>query len=320
MASLKEKLIGVQENINLADQCTYQLGGPAKYFYVAKNAADLLKAMQAATAAEIEFTVIGWGSNVLIADSGYDGLVIKNASDKIKLSGEEIYVESGVDLPKLVDFATANELTGLEFAAGIPGTVGGAVYGNAGAYGSSFSEIVTEVEVYQDGAVKKMTNQQMSFGYRHSILKEQPGRILSIKIKLKKGDGAKIKAKAADIIKQREEKLPSEPSCGCVFKNIELDKVKIDKAKVIKALDINEAEWQEATKYGKLSSGYIIDRLGLKDTKIGGCQISPKHGAYIINTEHARAEHVIMLISEIKMKVRNATGIQLQEEVQYLGF
>ncbi|NUM25181.1 MAG: UDP-N-acetylmuramate dehydrogenase [Candidatus Buchananbacteria bacterium] len=320
MPNLKELLPTVQENVSLAEQCTYKLGGPARYFYLAKSSEDLLKAIQAATKLGIEYTVIGWGSNILIADLGYDGLVIKNLGGKLTANGEEIIVESGVDLSKLVDFATKKGLTGLEFASGIPGTVGGAVYGNAGAYGSSFSEIVTEVTVYQAGEIKKMSNRDMGFGYRHSILKEKPALVLSVILKLKKGDQKEIAAKVREIIKQREAKLPSEPSCGCVFKNIELDKVAIDKAKVIKGLDISEEEWNEATKYGKLSSGYIIDRLGLKDKKIGGCHISSKHGAYIVNTEHARAEHVIMLISEVKMKVRNATGIQLQEEVQYLGF
>ncbi|MDX9893305.1 MAG: UDP-N-acetylmuramate dehydrogenase [Patescibacteria group bacterium] len=317
---LKNILPGLQTAVSLAEYNTYKIGGLAKYFYIAKSKDDLLKAIQAAKQAGVEYTIIGWGSNILVADSGYDGLVIKNSSSVIAAEGEIIEAESGVNLASLIGFATRQGLSGLEFAAGIPGTLGGAIYGNAGAYGSSFSSVVQEVEVYQDGEVKKFSNEEMKFDYRHSILKERPGIILSVKMKLTPKNPKEIQSKVIETIKGRNAKLPAEPSCGCVFKNIDLSKVEINKAKVIKALDINEEEWEQAIRHGKLSVGYVIEKLGLKDKKIGGCQISPKHASYLINIEHAKAEHVVMLISDIKMRVRDELGIQLQEEVQYLGF
>lgn len=317
---LTQKLGEVKENESLAKYTTFKIGGPAKYFYLAKNSDELLKAVKAAEELNIPYFILAGGSNLLVADSGFDGLVIKATSNNYEVRGEEIFSEVGVNLSRLVGQATQAGLTGLEFAGGIPGTVGGAARGNAGAYGIGFGKLITELEIYKDGEVKKWTPTNMKYSYRESVLKHEPGVILSVVVKLAKGDQKEIQAKIIEGAKARKERIPFEPSAGCVFKNIELDKLELDVPRIIKALDVTEQEWQEATKHGKLPIGYIIDCLNLKGKIIGGAKVAEKHCAFIINIDNAKAEHVMMLISDIKMRVRNQLGIQLQEEVQYLGF
>jgi len=317
---LKQKIPEVKENESLAEHTTFKVGGPAKYFYLARDSDDLLKAVKAAEELSIPYFILGWGSNLIVADSGFNGLVIRSISENLKINGKEIFVEAGVNLSRLVGQSASVGLTGLEFAAGIPGTVGGSVRGNAGAYGQSIGQSVKEVEIYQDNKVKKISRAEMQYNYRNSILKHQGGIVLSVTFQLNEGDLQKIHAKVLEIIKDRNNKLPFEPSAGCIFKNVELDKVKIDEEKVIKELDIAKGEWREVTKFGKLPVGFILDRLGLRGKTIGSCQVSEKHGAFFINKGDAKAEHIMMLISDIKMRVRNQLAIQLQEEVQYLGF
>lgn len=327
MVDLLRKKLGndVKENEVLAPYTTYKIGGPAKYFFNAKNNEELVKSIKAATELSLDYFLLGGGSNILISDDGFDGLVIRKSNDNFKIENERIIAESGAELGKVLEESLKAGLVGWPWAAGIPGTIGGAVRGNAGAYGKGMADITESVEVYEDGEVKKYTNEQMGFDYRHSIIKDKKDAVVvSVELKLKKGSMEEIK-KDKEIITQylerRKTTQPTDfPNSGCVFKNIDLTKVEIDKEKVMKGLDINEEEFHEATKFGKLPVSYITDKLGLKGKKIGGAQISEKHGAFINNVDNARAEEVVMLISDIKMHVRNELGIQLQEEVQYVGF
>jgi len=310
---------GVRENEILANHTTFKIGGPAKYFYLARSSDALLKALEAAEELGLLYVILGWGSNVLVSDSGFNGLVIRSSSDRFEIRDDKIFSESGLNFSRLIGEATKAGLSGLEKFAGIPGTVGGAVCGNAGAFGSGICGALQEIEVYRDGGIKKMTQTDMRYSYRDTILKHEPGVVLSAVFKLEKDNPQNIQKRILESIKGRK-RLPIEPSAGCVFKNIDLDAEKVDEQRIIKELDITPEEWAEATKYRKLPVGYIVDRLGLKEKTIGGAQVSAKHGSFIVNIGNAKAEHVMMLISDIKMRVRNQLGIQLQEEVQYIGF
>ena len=307
----------VRENEILANHTTFKIGGPAKYFYLAQNSAGLLKAVKAAEELDLPYIILGWGSNVLVSDNGFDGLVIKASSDKFEIRGDQIFAEAGLNFSRLVGEATKAGLTGLEKFAGIPGTFGGAIRGNAGAFGNSICGVLYEVETYKDGEVKKLTQAGMQCSYRDTILKHEPGVVLSGVVKLEKDDPSKIQARVMESINGRR-KLPIEPSAGCIFKNVDLAIQEINEERIIKELDITLAEWQETTKYGKLPIGFIIDKLSLKEKTIGGAQVSTRHGSFIVNIGDAKAEHVMMLISDVKMRVRNQLGIQLQEEVQFL--
>lgn len=322
---LREKLDGVKENEILAPYTTYKIGGPAKYFFDAKNNQELVEALKLATELGLDYFLLGGGSNILVSDDGFDGLVIKKSNNNFKIEGDKIIAESGADLGEVLAASLKAGLVGWPWAAGIPGTIGGAVRGNAGAFGKGMSDITQSVEVYENGEVKKLTNQAMGFNYRHSVIKEKKAAVIvGVELKLTKGTKAEVQkdqGTVAQYIERRKLTQPTDfPNSGCVFKNVDLSKVEIDKEKVMKGLDINEEEFNQATKFGKLPVSYITDKLGLKGKKMGGAQISEKHGAFINNTGNARAEEVVMLISDIKMHVRNELGIQLQEEVQYVGF
>ncbi|MBI3291064.1 UDP-N-acetylmuramate dehydrogenase [Candidatus Falkowbacteria bacterium] len=321
---LKQKLGDkVKENEILAPHTTFQIGGPAKYFFEAKNNAELLKAIKAAEELKLDYFLLGGGSNILVSDKGIDKFVIKQSNDNFKINGIKIFCESGALIIEVLDATLTAGLVGWPWAAGLPGTVGGAIRGNAGAYGEGMSDITESVEVYQNGKIKNFTNSQMGFSYRHSIAKEENLIILSCVLKLKKGDTGQDRELVDKYNKRRQDTQPVPSQCpnpGCAFKNIDLSKTKIDKKRVMKKLDITEAEWQEATKFGKLPISFIFDRLGLKGKTIGGAQVSEKHAAFIINTGQARAEHVVMLMSDLKMRARNELGLALEEEIQLVGF
>ncbi len=294
-SKLQLKIQNFQRNILLASYTTFKIGGPAKYFYEAKDAEDIIKAVKMACQLNIPYFILGGGSNLLVSDKGFEGLVIKVQSSRFKVQSCRIFIDAGVKLSKLVDLAVKNSLTGLEWAAGIPGTIGGAVRGNAGAFGGSMSEIVKLVKVLRGRNIKQLVSKDLKFTYRDSIFKHNKDIILSTELQLKKGSQAEIKKQIKKNLQHRRENQPIKAlSTGCVFKNV---RNKLNK-----------------------SAAELIEEAGLKNKAIGGAIISKKHANFIINTGKAKAEDVIILISLIKAKVRNKFGIQLQEEVQYVGF
>ncbi len=320
---LKEKLgEGVLENESLVSHCTFKIGGPARYFFVAKSAKEVRRAVETANELGLNFFVFSGGSNILFSDNGFDGLVVKVDSSKLAVykTNCRIVADSGVLLSKIVEAAAENGLPGLEWAAGIPGRAGGAVRGNAGAYGKATGDAVEEVEalrlVSHKLRIKNYGKKECGFGYRDSIFKREGGIILKVVLKLEKGDKEKIKEEMKKIFKARGEKIPTEPSAGSFFKNIEITD------EIIKSFQSHFKEDIPADfiQKGKIPSAWLIEKCELKDRKIGGAKISEKHANFIVNTGKATADNVIALASLVKMEVRNKTGIQLQEEVEYVGF
>src|SRR3989344_3280473 len=318
---IKLNLNGIQENVSLAPFTTFKIGGKARYFLQAKTQDDVVGAIRAAREARIPYLILGGGSNILASDHGYQGLVIRIANTVFEHLGDgRVRCGAGLALSRLIYCAKEINLGGIEYMAGIPGTVGGAVYGNAGAWGRGFGEVVKEAVVYRDDKVLTLTHDDLGFVYRGSAIKKNGGIIMEITIILVPEDKKSIQEKTYEVIKKRNKAEVKEPSAGCVFKNIDLKKIQIDKEKVMKALDLNEEEYGKATNHDKLPVGFIIDRLGLKEKIIGRAKISECHGAYIVNMGGAKAEDVVMLMSFIKTKVRNHLGIQLEEEVQLVRF
>ncbi|OGY45376.1 MAG: UDP-N-acetylenolpyruvoylglucosamine reductase [Candidatus Buchananbacteria bacterium RIFCSPHIGHO2_01_FULL_44_11] len=311
----------VKENEILANYVTFKIGGPARYFYAAKTKADLVKAIAAAQELKLDYFILGGGSNLLVSDQGFNGLVIKQDNIDFKIDGTTVYAQAGALVTDVLRATLEAGLIGWAWAAGLPGTIGGAVRGNAGAYGQGMSNILKSAEIYYQAKVQIYTNEQMGFSYRHSLAKGQPIIILSVVLELQKGDTVKDLAQVKKYEQYRSDTQPQDlPNAGCIFKNIDLSTVEVNKARVIKALDVTEAEYDEKTKFGKLPVSFIFDRLNLKGKTMGGAQVSEKHGAFIVNIGQARADQVIMLMSDLKMRVRNQLGIQLQEEVQFIGF
>ncbi|OGY49273.1 MAG: UDP-N-acetylenolpyruvoylglucosamine reductase [Candidatus Buchananbacteria bacterium RIFCSPHIGHO2_02_FULL_39_17] len=318
---LKEKLPEIKENEPLVPHTTYKIGGPAKYFFEAKNNSDLIKALRAADQFKLKYFVLGGGSNILFSDNGFDGLVIKQSNDDFEIKGNKIFAESGADVQKVLMATLDAGLIGWSWAGGLPGTIGGAIRGNAGAYGKGMSDITESTELYYQGKVQFFSREQMKFSYRHSIAKIIPCVLIAAVLKLEKGDVIKDRAQVKDYIDYRIRTQPLDcPNVGCIFKNIDLTKIQVDKERIKKKLDITEVEWQKATKYNKLPVSFIFEKMNLKGKTMGGAQVSEKHGAFIINIGKAKAEHVVMLMSDLKMRVRNELGIALEEEIELVGF
>jgi len=317
--NLKEKLCkNLKENVTLAPYTTFKIGGTAKYFIEVSDSQQLLDAVKLAEEEKLPYFILAGGSNILVADHGFDGLVIKVNGTSIKVDGTTVTAYAGVNFSKLINETAKIGLCGLERLIGIPGTIGGAVSGNAGAFGCSISDYIEEVEYFKDGKIQKCHSKQCQFDYRQSIFKGQKFVILTVKLKLKQGNKVEIQKTIKETLKERGKVKYTGPNAGSIFKNIIFNQV--DKNKVMKGLDINEAEYNKVVKHGKLPVGYVVEALGYNGKKVGGAKILESHGNVIINTGNAKAADVVMLISMIKQKVRNKLGIQLQEEIQMVGF
>ncbi|MBN1212922.1 MAG: UDP-N-acetylmuramate dehydrogenase [candidate division Zixibacteria bacterium] len=285
---------------DLAPLSSFKTGGKASYFIAAGSTGEVTKAVSAARRLKIPFFVIGGGTNLLISDSGFSGLIIRVEVTGLKLRSEtEIECGAGEELKALINFATENELTGLEFAAGIWGTVGGAIYGNAGAYGGEIGSVVSEVSLVDlEGRPRTVTAEYGRFAYRDSHFKRTREIIVSAVFKLAKGQKQAIEQKISDILVQREEKYCNlGNSAGCFFKNIPDPK----------------------EKYGKLSAGRLLDEVGAKELEVGGAKVFEKHANIIVNKGNASSQDIRRLADIMKKKVRDKFGVELTEEIVQIG-
>lgn len=332
--------IKIQKNISLLKYISFKIGGPAKYFCAAENIKEIKEALEFAGKNKLKIFVLGGGSNILISDKGFDGLVIKVESRKLKVessnSEAKIICDSGVFLAKLVSESVKNNLTGLEWAAGIPGTVGGAICNNAGAFGGSMADIVESVEVLETGSkkleikklgnseiqklrnweIQKLSNKQCRFSYRNSVFKgEKKYIILNAALKLEEGDEKESRKMILEYLKSRTEKQPLQyPSAGSIFRNPVIENGHLKK--LIKKYP----ELKNIGRNNTIPAGWFVEELGLKGKKIGGAMVSEKHGNFIVNTGGAKAEDVAILVSLIKQKARDNFEVQLNEEIEYAGF
>ncbi|HEY4694963.1 MAG TPA: UDP-N-acetylmuramate dehydrogenase [Candidatus Nanoarchaeia archaeon] len=270
-----------------------KVGGPADLYYEATNETELALAVKAAIDLNLPYTIIGQGANVLVSDKGIRGLVIVNKSSEIKfLPHGFVEVESGVNLIDLTREVGKRGLGGLERMTKVPATVGGAIFMNAGdtGRGEFFGDLIVSIRaIDKEGVIKKFFKEEADFSYRTSRFQESGEAILSAKLQLPKMEKPQIDEKVKDIL-VRKTKHPAGPSVGSTFRNPE-----------------------------GAHAGELIDRAGLKGTMIGGAKISEQHGNFIINTGTATAEDIKKLIELMKNTVKEKFGVQLTEEVRYLG-
>jgi len=316
-AEIEKDLPGVKRNIFLKQYTTFKIGGPAKYFFIAKNKEDLVKAIEVSKKFKLPIFILGGGSNVLVSDKGFNGLVIKIQNSEFRiLNSDKIYAGAGVMLPKLVNVLFKNNFTGFEWASGVPGTVGGAVYGNAQAFGTKTSDAVDSVEALNVETLKfkNFSKEQCGFSLKNSIFKKTKKFIVtSVVLKLEKGDEKEIKERIHGFVKHRKNNHPTTfPSAGSVFVNPE---IKIKNKKLLEKY----SELNELNKIGVIPSGYFIEKSGLKGKKIGGAQISEKHANFIINLGNAKAKDVLALINLAQRKVKENFNVNLETEIQRLG-
>ncbi len=303
----------IKENVFLSEFTTIKIGGPADYFFIAENKNDLMEAVLYAKNNDLPFFVLGGGSNVLFPDEGYRGVVIKIQSSECRVLNFDIYVEAGVELKKIIEFALENFLTGLEWAAGIPGSVGGAIYGNAGAFGSAIADSAKEIEAVNvnSGEIIKFSKDKCLFSNKETIFKKRKELIIvSAVFNLEKGDKEEIQKRIKENISYRSKNHPLDfPSAGCAFKNV--------KSQIINhELPQKFTELKEFNKKAMIPASYLIDKCGLKGKKIGNAKISEKHANFIINMGVAKATDVLELIKIAKAEVKNKFGVELEEEIQ----
>jgi UDP-N-acetylmuramate dehydrogenase len=312
---MSKKTLSFKKNILLAPFTTFKIGGKADYFFQAKTKEDLIKALLMAKEKKLPFFILGGGSNLLVGDKGYGGIIIKIQISKSKIQNNKIYVEAGTKLSDLVKTIAEKSLTGLEWAAGIPGTVGGAIFGNAGAFGKRMSDNLISVEVL-DGkslAIKEIKNNKCFFGNKDSVFKKNKNLIiLSAIFKLKKGDKQKIKKEIKTNIAFRKNRHPLDfPSAGCIFKNSQFPIPNFQLRK-------KYPELEEFNRKKFIPASWLIEKSGLKSIRVGGAEVSEKHANFVINKKKAKAADVLKLISVIKREVKKKFGILLEEEVQIL--
>lgn len=320
MKDITEQLIRVfAERVKtdelMSKYSNFRIGGPAKWFVEIRSVEELIHALTIAKEADVSVFVFGGASNILVNDNGFDGLVIKMAMRKIHINGTKVRAEAGVLMTTLSRQTAENGLSGLEWAITLPGTLGGAVRGNAGCFGGETWDHISEVEVYSRGGIQIRKKEDVEVKYRDSAFKRSDDVILAATFNLEKGDVQELKSKMDEILEKRKSSQPTEAgSAGCMFKNYEMndDEVEVLKQK----LDLPDT--MIASK--RISAGWIIEQLGLKGMKIGGAQISEKHGNFLINTGNATADHVTQLVAFVKTRARDEYGILLKEEVQYVGF
>lgn len=341
---LEKNLPGIRRNVPLKDYTTFKIGGRAEYFFGAEEKEDIIGAISVAKKFNLPFFILGGGSNLLVSDKEFKGLIIKIKSQELKVKNNKIFVEAGVVSNQLVNTALKNNLSGLEWAAGIPGTVGGAICGNAGAFNQSMGDLVKNVEVLEvaNCKIKILNNKDCNFRYRDSIFKHKKNLIvLSATLQLKKRNRKKIKERIKKYLNYRKETQPlNYPSAGSIFKNPkgfsdgelgEEDKsssLATERARLSEGgkerifFDFAAARQGEEDESSSLSfaAARMIEECGLKGKRIGNVKISEKHTNFIVNLGQGKAKDVKKLIELAKKRVKNKFGIDLKEEICYLGF
>ena len=274
---------------------TFRIGGPASVFVTPKSEKDLVTAIEICRSQGAPYFILGNGSNLLVSDQGYDGVVVHIGSDlrDISVEGTEITAKTGAMLSQVAHAALAHGLTGMEFAAGIPGSLGGACMMNAGAYGGEMSQILVGVRALDDkGQIVELAADQLELGYRHSIMMEKQYVVLGARIHLENGNPEKIQAQMDDLKEKRIAKQPLEyPSAGSTFKRPE----------------------------GAFAGKLIMD-AGLRGFRIGDAMVSEKHCGFVVNAGKATAEDVCGVISHVQQVVMEKYGKELEPEIRFLGF
>lgn len=295
-----------------------RIGGPARLYVALGSAEEIINAVHAAEAADIPWYIFGGGSNLLVADNGFEGLVIQSTLRDLAIVGDRITVGAGVITALVARKAAEAGLTGFEWAIGVPGTIGGAVYGNAGCYGGEMKDVVTSVDAYDVANRKRVTytNADCVFAYRESRFKKERHLIFGCTITLAPGDAAAAKARMNEIVNTRKEKQPLDASsAGCAFKNYEFTD-----ASNIAALQSIVPVPQAMIDAKRIPAGWLIDQAGLLGASVGNIAVSQKHGNFLVQKSGATASDTVKLMQHIKQTVRGRFGVELQEEVQLLGF
>jgi UDP-N-acetylmuramate dehydrogenase len=301
----------LRQNEPLKYYTTLRVGGPADLFYKATAVEEFAQVVIAAQELHVPTFILGLGSNLLVSDKGIRGLVVYNCCRRVEV-GEITRAESGASFQQLFLRTAQAGLSGLEFAVGIPGTVGGALISNAGAFRENIGDLVQTIDIVVEGERRQVTKEWMRFSYRDSILRRpNPPRaaILAVTLRLRRGDRWHIFAKAREMQRWRIERQPPNPSAGSFFKNVY-------DAQLAQRLPSLPPPLKEA---GVVPAGYLIAEAGLKGTRVGGAMVSVKHANFLINAGGATATDIRKLADLVKQVVYENFGVLLEEEVLTVG-
>ncbi len=283
---------GIQEHVPLAPYTQLKIGGPARYFYMAKETEQFIELLRKSRQQQVPVLLIGGASNMLISDRGFDGLAIVVATASFDIQGQRVRADAGVKLTTLIAKTIDQNLVGLEYLIGIPGTLGGAIRGNAGVPGWEIKDYLAEATILTSaGEIQTVDNAYFDFAYRTSRIKREGGTVLSALLQLQPGSKEEARQRMKEIHESRLKKQPLGKSCGSFFKNPAPDK----------------------------AAGWLIDQCGLKGYQIGGAQVSPLHGNFLMNTGTATFQDFLELTKFIKQTVYDKFQIQLEEEVQIVA-
>lgn len=315
-------LPGVQEHVVIRDLTTFHVGGVADYYFEAKNINDLIKAVKTAKKLAMPYFILGNGSNILFSDYGFPGLVIKNATSQIAIMKEksQVIVDSGVKLSSLIMKLASNDLAGLEFLLGVPGTIGGAIYSNAGAWGNAIGDYLKNITVIEEDKITeylKITQHDcewLDFSYRQSKLKNLKVKnkpvILTARLQLSQGQKEDIIRRLNNFKNKRSNSQPVGYSAGSIFKNPLPAQLK----NVTGAGTKNMPEFT-----AQRTAGFMLEQADAKKLKIGGAEVADIHANFIINKNNAKASEIRTLIEEMRQKVADKYNVVLKEEIEYVG-
>ena len=284
--------LAVEKDVLLQKHTSFRIGGPARRMAFPETKEQLTAAVALAKECGARTLILGKGTNLLVADEGLDALVIKTERmNGIRLVDEvTVEADAGVSLARLAVFAQQQGLAGLEFAHGIPGSLGGAVYMNAGAYGGEMKNVITHITAFWDGEIREMSVEEAQLSYRHSVFSDSDGVVLGATVRLTKDDPAAIRERMDELMVRRKTSQPLEyPSAGSTFKR----------------------------PVGNFA-GTLIEKTGLKGLTVGGAQVSQKHAGFVINIGDATCADVLALIEEIQRRVFDASGVRLEPEVKII--
>lgn len=298
----------LKNNIRLANFTTFKIGGPAKYFIEVKETEKLISLLNFLSQEGISYFLLGGGSNILFKDEEYDGVVIRVKTNHLESNSTVAKADAGVLLSAIVNLASKNSFAGMEWGVGVPGTIGAAVRGNAGAMGKETSNCVSKVTVWRSGEILEIAAKDCNFSYRESIFKHNGDVVLAADYSFVPGDKAKIMEAMQGYIKQRAGRYPAEPSAGSFFKNIDIKNWPGDIAKLPELFK----------ERGKVPVGWCVEQVQMKGFAVGGAKVSDEHGNFIVNFNNASQKDVLAVVEAVQGKVYNKFGVQLEPEVEII--
>ena len=299
----------VKLNEPMVKHTTFKIGGPADVFLILTETEKVVEALQYLDGEGIPYFILGGGSNMLVRDDGFRGVVVNIHTTQLQIQCDLVVADAGCTTVEVARKSIQSGLVGFEWGVGVPGTIGGAVRGNAGAMGMEMKDNVEKVEIYTNGELHELGNYDCHFAYRESIFKTQNGIVLRVHLKLAQGDAQTAMKKALENLQYRNKTQPQGyASTGCIFKNFEITNQN----------NALENIPEEFLKKGRISAGWLIEQVGMKGKQVGKAKVSEVHGNFIVNLGGASASDVLALVDEIKQRVYDTFRIEIKEEVQII--